>query len=93
MYDGFKHRAIILMCRTVELVLCGLTKHVCRDLRLDSLQNKDSKNSETPKVESVRGPYQNTQDLIFIRFADFCTPTDQSQMLDTSSHQDEKRDY
>ena len=52
-----------------------------------------SKNSEIPKIKSIRGPKQNNQHLIFIRLADFCALTEQSQILDTSSNRYEKRNY
>ena len=51
---GFKHKAIILMRNSqIDVVWPDLTG---RDLRLDSIRNNDSKNSEIPKIESVRGP-------------------------------------
>ena len=43
-----------------------------RDLRIDSMRNKNFKNSEIPKLTETG--------LNIIRLADFCTPTDHSQM-------------
>ena len=84
--DGFKHRAIILMQNSqIDVVWSHFTG---RDLRLDSLRNKDLKTLKYQKLKSSQGP--NRTGCNDIRLADFCIPTDHSQMYNISSHLDEK---
>ena len=81
---GFKHRAIIN--NSVEQSnwcyvawLCDLIACVIKILKTLKYQ----------KLKSSAGPNRTGRNII--RLADFCTPTDHSQMYNISSHWDEKR--
>ena len=66
---------------TYQVEICDLIACVIKILKTLKYQ----------KLKSSEGPNRTGRNII--RLADSCTPTDQSQMYNISSHRDEKRDF